>query len=157
VPRQGLPLAEFLDLGVQLVRAIAAAHRANILHRDLKPANVMITASGRVKVLDFGLAKVVGAGAQQDAETLMLTQPGTLMGTVPYMSPEQLQGREVDPFEAGRKVASSIAGARFLPMEGDNHWLLLRDPGVEAYAEAIERFLSEPGGGRGSSSGSSVR
>jgi pimeloyl-ACP methyl ester carboxylesterase len=59
------------------------------------------------------------------------------------------------PFEAGRNVASLIAGARFLPMEGDNHWLLLRDPGVEAYVEAIERFLSEPGGdGR---SGSSAR
>ena len=90
-----LPLEEVLALGKQVAEAIEAAHEAGIVHRDLKPANVMITGRGLVKILDFGIAKAVGSGPLA-GEALELTHAGTLVGTVPYMSPEQIRGEAVD-------------------------------------------------------------
>ena len=95
-----LPMSEVLDLGAQLADGLAKAHRAGIVHRDLKPENLMVTPDGALKIVDFGLAKVlaaplgdVGAG---DTMSRHETRAGTLMGTLEYMSPEQASGRPVD-------------------------------------------------------------
>lgn len=91
----GLSLKQTLDYGIQISDALAAAHSAGVIHRDLKPQNVRITPEGRVKILDFGLAKMVQEGTQ--VEEPMLTAHGAIVGTAPYMAPEQLQGAsEVD-------------------------------------------------------------
>jgi predicted Ser/Thr protein kinase len=95
-----LPLPELLDLGAQLADGLAKAHRAGIVHRDLKPENLIVNPDGLLKILDFGLAKVLPAplGDLDARETLTrhATQAGTLLGTLEYMSPEQASGRAVD-------------------------------------------------------------
>ncbi|MGE5347105.1 MAG: protein kinase domain-containing protein [Acidithiobacillales bacterium] len=99
ISRGPLPLDEIVSIAGQIAGALAAAHENGVVHRDLKPANVMVTAEGRVKVLDFGLAKVrtpSSAPAQTEAVTEALTQAGQIFGTVPYMAPEQLRGEGVD-------------------------------------------------------------
>jgi len=105
IPSEGLPLSRFLDIAIPLADAVAAAHGRNIVHRDLKPGNVMMSAKGHVKVLDFGLAKEVAAGAAMPvgssaptmaAATGPLTVEGSILGTFPYMSPEQVRGSSAD-------------------------------------------------------------
>jgi len=95
-----LSLRDLLDLGAQLADGLAKAHRAGIVHRDLKPENVMVTPEGVLKILDFGLAKIMAAPFKDVdlRETLSRhgTQAGMLMGTLEYMSPEQASGRVVD-------------------------------------------------------------
>jgi tetratricopeptide (TPR) repeat protein len=99
IPARGFPMERFLSLAIGLTDAVSAAHRQGILHRDLKPDNVMLTPDGRLKVLDFGLAKLRFDGEEGDRttkETQSVTQDGRIVGTVAYMSPEQAQGLPVD-------------------------------------------------------------
>jgi len=97
IPPAGLPGAEIMEIAAALADALSAAHEKSIVHRDLKPANVMVTEEGRVKVLDFGLAKDGRAAGSSDATlTSAQTQAGVVMGTPAYMSPEQVSGRAID-------------------------------------------------------------
>lgn len=93
-----LKVSEMLDIAVQIGGALRAAHAAGIVHRDIKPENVMVRPDGIVKVLDFGLAKLIEQTqrSEPEATTRIKTDPGMLMGTAQYMSPEQARGLEVD-------------------------------------------------------------
>jgi hypothetical protein len=115
--REGrLPPRKALDLAVQLARGLAAAHGRGIVHRDLKPENLFLTGDGRLKILDFGLAvQDVSARASGSAETRFATEPGTLVGTVSYMSPEQIRGETAsvrsDVFSFGVVLHEVLAGS----------------------------------------------
>ena len=158
-----LPARRALRLAAQVADALAAAHEAGIVHRDLKPSNIMLAAEDRVKVVDFGLAKL-GGPALSTAETVETIAPtGTVVGTVPYMSPEQAAGRPVDArsdlFSLGTILYEMLSGRR--PFGGDSTVstlaAILRDtpapltgiaPGIARLVErclrkdAAERFAS---------------
>ncbi|MBL8295475.1 MAG: serine/threonine-protein kinase [Bryobacterales bacterium] len=87
---------KLLDIAVQIADGLAAAHSAGIVHRDLKPDNILLTRQGRVKILDFGLARQTAKPAQNEATMTVITNPGSVMGTAAYMSPEQASGQELD-------------------------------------------------------------
>jgi Tol biopolymer transport system component len=131
IPRQGMTLEQVLKIAIPLADAVGAAHQRGITHRDLKPANVMVGEDGRVKVLDFGLAKLQEYTAL-DASTAtlgsaQLTGEGKIMGTVAYMSPEQAEGKPVDPrsdiFSLGIMLFELATGER--PFRGDTNMSLL--------------------------------
>ncbi len=122
IPPGGLPLSRFLDISVPLADAISAAHERGIVHRDLKPGNVMVTSEGRVKVLDFGLARLGGQDSNFDVSSsptgsrANLTGEGQVFGTVAYMSPEQARGAVVDArsdvFSLGVVLYQMLTGDR---------------------------------------------
>jgi dienelactone hydrolase/predicted Ser/Thr protein kinase len=92
--RGPLPIDEVVSIAGQIADGLAAAHQAGIVHRDLKPANVLLTSSGQVKILDFGLAKHIATA--EDETAVVLTRAGDVVGTLAYMSPEQARGLDVD-------------------------------------------------------------
>ncbi len=133
IPKGGLSVPQVLKYSVQMADALQAAHNAGIVHRDLKPANVMVTESGLVKILDFGLAKLTDRGPLNSLsdpldrtrtipEAAPLTVEGSIMGTVSYMSPEQAQGKKVDTrsdiFSFGVVLYEMVTGVR--AFEGDS-------------------------------------
>ena len=109
-----MPLRKVLDIAVQAAAGLGAAHQAGIVHRDLKPANIMLTREGFAKILDFGLAKNIARKDSFDTASQGPTQPGFIVGTASYMSPEQVRGGDLDhrtdQFSLGLVIYEAIAG-----------------------------------------------
>lgn len=126
IPQGGFDLPRFFEIALPLIDAMGAAHSKGITHRDLKPANIMVAHEGRVKVLDFGLAKILkpGRGPADATQSIAeaATQEGRILGTVPYMSPEQVDGKPLDHrsdiFSLGIILYESLTGQR--PFRGDS-------------------------------------
>jgi eukaryotic-like serine/threonine-protein kinase len=147
VARDGVSLVDILRVMEQLADALAKAHGAGVLHRDLKPANVFVTPDGQAKLLDFGLAKVIEerpGSSDSDVRHQITTRPGTVFGTLAYMSPEQARGQHVDRrsdiFSFGVLLYEAVSGTP--PFAGES--------GIEAVSgvlrdDPVPRLLEQPG------------
>ena len=140
-----LPVAEALDIAVQVLKGLAKAHRHGIVHRDIKPANLMVTGDGVVKILDFGIAKLARIGANAAAD---LTRTGVRIGTPAYMSPEQARGEEVDArtdlWAVGVVLYEMLAGVRPPSGGGEPGPVRRLRPDVPSEVEGILRRLLAP-------------
>jgi TolB-like protein/Tfp pilus assembly protein PilF len=121
IPPIGISMAQFFTIASAIADALSAAHQKHITHRDLKPANVMVTEAGVVKILDFGLARGGDENSLAVEQATLLTQKGTVLGTAPYMSPEQVEARTIDHrsdiFSLGIVMYEMATGSR--PFQGD--------------------------------------
>jgi serine/threonine protein kinase/tetratricopeptide (TPR) repeat protein len=149
----GLPLAQTISFATQMAEALSCAHAAGIVHRDLKPGNVMVTDDERVKILDFGVAKVLARAATHDAEDSTTTgddaSVGHAVGTTGYMSPEQALGRTLDArtdlFALGVVVFEMATGRT--PFQGEtvaavfDHLLNRRQPPLLTFNPTLPRSL----------------
>jgi eukaryotic-like serine/threonine-protein kinase len=148
-----VPPRKALEWAAQVARGLGAAHAKGIVHRDLKPENLFVTKDGRVKILDFGLAKALGGEVSATESTLAETEPGAVLGTAGYMAPEQVRGKPADAradiFAFGAVLYELLAGKR--AFDGDSavergHAILTKDPpplaasGVTVPA-AVERVI----------------
>ena len=134
IPPNGMEPARAMQLGAQIADALATAHQSGIVHRDLKPSNIMVNAQGRVKVLDFGLAKLIEPVSGERAATRTVqTREGTILGTVSYMAPEQAEGKPVDQradiFSFGAVLYEMLSGVQPFRRDSDLGTLaaILRD------------------------------
>ena len=117
IERGPIPPQRTIDLALQLVAGLSAAHARGIIHRDLKPENIFVTSEGRLKILDFGLARQIAPVSERDRTmTRPRTERGMVLGTVGYMAPEQLRGLDVDPrtdiFATGAVLFEMLTGER---------------------------------------------
>ena len=142
-----VPLPRAVRIAADIARGLAAAHAKGVVHRDLKPENLFLTADGRVKILDFGLARIVppqlAGGAEGESPTLAtVTEPGIVMGTVGYMSPEQVRGRVVDArsdiFSFGAVLYELASGRRAFSAESPIETMIaiLREEPPALFGEA---------------------
>ena len=140
IPEGGMEADRWLTIARAVVEGLAAVHARGLVHRDLKPSNIMVTNEGQVKLVDFGLAKTVSVGGLDTVRTA-LTQDGTVVGTVPYMSPEQLRGRTIDErsdiFSLGVVLYEMGTGRH--PFPGDNQTQV-----IAAILEARPEPMSGP-------------
>ena len=144
--RSDMKLREMLDVVIQVAAALTAAHEAGIVHRDIKPENIMVRRDGYVKVLDFGLAKLIERRTtDSEASTMVNTDPGVVMGTVGYMSPEQARGTEVDSrtdiWSLGVVIYELIAGR--VPFEGATTGDMIGSILSDRNAPPLARFARE--------------
>ena len=132
-----LPVTEALEYATQILEALIKAHDAGIIHRDIKPGNIMVNADGHIKVMDFGLAKLKGSAGE-------ITKTGSTVGTMAYMSPEQIQGKEVDHradiFAFGVVLFEMLAGVR--PFRGE-HEAALTYSIVNEEPSSIRNYLAD--------------
>jgi len=160
IPPGGMEPAQAIQFGAQIADALAAAHQSGIVHRDLKPSNIMVNEQGRVKVLDFGLAKLIEpvAGEEGDTRTATTqTREGAILGTASYMAPEQAEGKPVDQradvFSFGVVLYEMLSGVQPFRRDSLSGTLaaILRDdpPALDAARiptatrEVIERSLQK--------------
>jgi len=148
--KKGLPIEEVLSIAAQVSDALAEAHRHGIVHRDIKPQNVMLTRAGRVKVLDFGLAKTVLPMSPEEQTRSLLTVPGAVPGTARYMSPEQIRDEDLDArsdvFSLGILLYELLTGEHPFPgsSSGDTiSAILTREPPAIRESSPIPLELRE--------------